>query len=202
MAKSAGGKNTGRSEIIGELKELRSLIAGMAGMKADVEIDTSDVEKANDELTKLNEKMFEAQKTLKSFKSTGQIHYFATQEKALAHLTRAWEEYKKASSEDDKKTASGKLMRWANAYRGAGYSTDSVEKEMFETADRIYESYKTTGKKGESNSQKLWAKDVFEKVFGAAREVGVDITESDKYWERRARNIRETVKKVTQESVE
>lgn len=201
MAEKVGRESPFKG-VMEKLSSIEAMVEKVSGLKADIDIDTSDIDKANDELDKFNEKLAEAQKTLQRFNGTGQIRYFATQEKALAHLTKAWEEYKKASSEDDKKSAGRRLMTWAHAYQGAGYSTKDIDKEMFDAADRVYASFKTTGKKGESNSMRMYSKEAFEEIFEAARTAGVDPSESDKYWEKRYYQESKAIHRSAQKAAE
>lgn len=185
-----GERNPRGSDILEKLKEMGQAIKELQGMKADVNIDTSSIDKADKKAKGLSKTLGEAAKASDSLNKTlgkgGQMNYFATQEKMLEQLTGAWEELSKAQTEAEQKKSKGRIMNWANAYRAMGYDEKKVNKQIFEVADQHFKSYEGRRKDGSIyNSQSTFSVDDLKKVFSEALKQGADIHASESYWQQR-----------------
>ena len=157
MAGKVGGKGgVDTSQALGTLNQILGVLNELKGTKVEVDVDSTGVEKLNDALS-------ESAKKIRELSRNGQKNYFATQEKMVEHLTRSYDNLNKAQTESSKNTAKHDIMRWANAYRGAGYSEADVKKEIFDIADEVYRSHENgTGKK---NSMWHYSQDQFKQLF-------------------------------------
>ena len=178
------------SDLLEELKEIGQAIKELQKMKADVNINTSSIEKANKKAKGLSETLDKASQSgdslNKALGKAGQIRYFATQETMVKQLTQAWIGLNKAQSEAEKKKQKGVIMNWANAYRAMGYDEKKLDKDIFRTADEHYASYEGTRTDGSKyNTQITYSIGELKKVFDQALEQGIDINAATEHWAQR-----------------
>ena len=154
MPKVEGSSRLGSSDLLAELKEISAVVHSMQDKKATLSIDTSDVDKAEQKIDGLDKKiqkkrklkvetsdLTEAQKIIQEYGKGGRSKYLVSEEAMVKNLTKAYESYNKAISQSQKDKSRGDVMRWGNAYRGAGYDTKKVDKQIFDFADQVYKSY-------------------------------------------------------------
>ena len=114
----------------------------------------------NSQLTK---EAVEAQKIIDEYGKGGRSKYLVSEEAMVKNLTKAYEQYNKAISKSQKDKIGRDVMRWGNAYRGAGYDTKKIDDQIFDFADQVYKSYDkidpTSGKK--SNQMRVFSKEYF-----------------------------------------
>ena len=138
----------------------------------------------NSQLTK---EATEAQKIIDEYGKGGRSKYLVSEEAMVKNLTKAYEQYNKAISQSQKDKSRGDVMRWSNAYRGAGYDTKKVDDQIFDFADQVYKSYDridpTSGKK--SNQMRVYSKEYFKTLFDAMKTVAggsFDFSANETHW--------------------
>lgn len=142
----------------------------------------------------------EEQRIIQEYGKGGRTKYLVDEEFARDSLIKAYDYYVNASSEKEKNGVKGDVLRWGNAYRGAGYDTTKVEKVIFDTVDEIYKSYDMVYPSGKtSNQMHYYSQESFKKLFYAMRVEGVvNIEENIKHWTGR-RDRKYNQKKVEQQ---
>ena len=128
----------------------------------------------------------EAQKIIQQYGKGGRSNYLVSEESALRNLTQAYEQYGKAISDAQKKQSKGDVIRWAGAYRGAGYDTNKVNKEVFDLADQLYNSFNVKQAGGKTTNQMhYYSPESMKILFDAMKsEAGgeYDFSKNELYW--------------------
>ena len=199
MAKAEGSSKLGTSGLLSEIKEMASVVNGLMSSSGEIDIKTDSIDKASEKLDSLDKKLkkkrkmdvdtsslTEAQKIIQQYGKGGRSNYLVSEESALRNLTKAYEQYGKAISDAQKKQSKGDLIRWAGAYRGAGYDTSKVDKEVFDIADQLYSSFNIKQPNGRtSNQMHYYSPESMKKLFDAMRsEAGgkFDFSNNETYW--------------------
>ena len=157
------------SSINNKLDALITSLDKVDGKKASVHVNTEQVDKAVEKVKNLDEIIAKGRRQKRD-------NYYVSETESIKQLTQAWNEYSQAKLNADKEKAQHKVMRWANAHRANGYSTDKIDHQVFKLADDTYNLY--NGTKG-GNSLSTYSIESFKELFGALKEKGVDTKEAE-----------------------
>lgn len=224
MPKAGGSSRLGGSEFIDELREIGSLLKTITNTDGKVKMDTTEVDKASEKVDNLDKKLkkkrkmevdtsnlTETQKIIQEYGKQGRQKYLVSEEAMLRNLTQAYEQYGKAISDVQKRQSKNDVMRWAGAYRGAGYDTTKVSKEVFDLADQVYDSFNVKQASGKiTNQMHYYSPESMKKLFDAMRseaEAGgkeFDFSSNETHWakNRRDTNIGKQVKEKIKSDVQ
>lgn len=225
MPKAGGSSRLGGSEFIDELREIGSLLHTITNTDNKIKVDTTEVDKASEKIDGFDKKLkkqrginvdtkelSEAQKIIQQYGKGGRSNYLVSEESALRNLTQAYEQYGKAISDAQKRQSKGDVIRWAGAYRGAGYDTNKVNKEVFDLADQLYNSFNVKQAGGKTTNQMhYYSPESMKILFDAMKsEAGgeYDFSKNELYWGKTRRDtgigkqVKEKIKSDIQQGVE